>query len=53
LKVKHLNQHECNIYTSYSKGIFPQCSITILLTKELLEGFLQRKRLTELNCGPI
>jgi hypothetical protein len=36
-KVKHLNEHESNIYTSHSKWILPQRSIPILLIKQLLK----------------
>ena len=39
-KIKHLNEHECDVHTSHSKWIFPHRSITFLLPKEILEGFL-------------
>lgn len=42
-KIKHLYKHKCDVNTSHSKGVFPQCSITFLLSEKILERFLDEK----------
>jgi hypothetical protein len=46
-----LNEHEGYIYTSDSKWILPDCTVTILLAKEFLERFLQKSMLNQFVAG--